>query len=155
LLALRDDIQKVTVLSPDEGMQKLDQDKADVAFVWAPVAGWLNKTAYGDKYRLAPTEGVGLLWQTAIGFARSSTVLRDEIDVVLPSLQGEIDRLFVKYGVPNSTPIKFGEAERSKVATASTAAESSTVGQSKPEEKPAPASLETGARTAGQELFNG
>ncbi|MFX5747336.1 transporter substrate-binding domain-containing protein, partial [Acinetobacter baumannii] len=34
LLAMRDDVEKVTVLSPDEGMQTLDQGKADVAFVW-------------------------------------------------------------------------------------------------------------------------
>ena len=47
LLALRDEIEKVTILSPDEGMRMLDQGKVDVAFIWAPVAGWLNTTAYG------------------------------------------------------------------------------------------------------------
>ncbi|WP_163467946.1 transporter substrate-binding domain-containing protein, partial [Klebsiella michiganensis] len=44
LLAMRDDIQKVTVLSPEEGMTALEQGKVDIAFIWAPVAGWLNKT---------------------------------------------------------------------------------------------------------------
>src|SRR5690349_2883206 len=45
LLALHNDITLVTVLSPDDGMKVLDQGKADVAFIWGPVAGWLNKTS--------------------------------------------------------------------------------------------------------------
>src|SRR4030095_10003074 len=60
LLAERDDIAKVTVLSPDEGMKALDQGKADVAFLWGPVAGWLNKNTYGGHYRIQTTEGEGL-----------------------------------------------------------------------------------------------
>jgi len=50
LLAQRDEIEKVTVLSPEEGMKALDQGKVDVAFVWGPVAGWLNKTEYGGEH---------------------------------------------------------------------------------------------------------
>src|SRR5664279_4174083 len=69
LLALRDEIDKVTVLSPDEGMKVLDGGKADVAFIWAPVAGWLNTTVYGDRFQVKTTAGEGLAWPTAIGFA--------------------------------------------------------------------------------------
>jgi polar amino acid transport system substrate-binding protein len=151
LLASRDDIQKVTVLSPDEGMQKLDQGKADVAFVWAPVAGWLNKTAYGDKYRVVPTEGEGLLWPTAIGFAMAGASLRDEVDAALPSLREEIDRLFVKYGVPSDTPIKFSQSDASGPAGAAAVVEPKTVGQ-------APAAEAGGDKAilaAGREVFNG
>ena len=52
LLAGREDIEKVTVLTPEEGMRVLDQGQADVAFIWGPVAGWLNKTEYNDRYRV-------------------------------------------------------------------------------------------------------
>lgn len=154
LLALRDEIQKVTVLSPDEGMQKLDQGKADVAFVWAPVAGWLNKTTYGEKYRIAPTEGEGLLWPTAIGFARAGAALRDEVDAILPSLQEEIDRLFVKYGVPGDAPVKFSQSEPLGPGVAAVAVEPRTVGQASDKGSSAPVDSKADM-AAGQELFNG
>jgi mono/diheme cytochrome c family protein len=169
LLALRDEIQKVTVLSPDEGMKVLDEGKVDVAFVWAPVAGWLNTTVYGNKFQIRTTAGDGLAWPTAIGFAKASTGLRDEVDAVLPSLQGDIDKLFVKYGVPSDAVIKFGEA--SHLSTVAVAEEHATVGQSAGEPKPAenkPAEVKpseakasevkatvSGDVSAGHELFNG
>jgi len=111
LLASRDDIQKVTVLSPEEGMQALAQGKADVAFIWGPVAGWLNKTSYGDRYQIQLTEGDGLSWDAAIGFAKTSTELRDRVDAVLPQLQKTIGELAVKYGLPTGQPVRFGAAE--------------------------------------------
>jgi len=167
LLALRDEIEKVTVLSPDEGMKVLDEGKVDVAFVWAPVAGWLNTTVYGKKFQIRTTAGDGLAWPTAIGFAKASTGLRDEVDAVLPSLQGDIDKLFVKYGVPSDAVIKFGEA--SHLSTVAVAEEHATVGQSAGEPKPAevkPSEAKasevkasevkaTGDVSAGHELFNG
>ncbi|WP_306666340.1 c-type cytochrome [Bradyrhizobium campsiandrae] len=110
LLASRDDVQKVTVLSPEEGMQALDQGKADVAFIWGPVAGWLNKTSYNDRYQIQLTEGEGLSWDAAIGFAKTSTELRDRVDAVLPQLQRTIGELAVKYGLPTGQPVRFGTA---------------------------------------------
>ncbi|MCA6124246.1 transporter substrate-binding domain-containing protein [Bradyrhizobium sp. WSM 1704] len=153
LLASRDEISKVTVLSPDEGMAALDQGKVDVAFIWAPVAGWLNKTAYGDKYQVVPTEGDGLLWPTAIGFAKSSGTLRDEVDAVLPSLQADIAALFAKYGVPNGTPVKFGQADRATTSSVG-AKEPVTVGQAAAE-KPVQTAAVAGDIKAGREIFNG
>lgn len=111
LLAMRDDIQKVTVLSPEEGMQALDRGAADVAFIWGPVAGWLNKTVYQDRYRLQLTEGEGLSWDVAIGFAKASTELRDQIDAVLPDLERTIADLKVKYGLPTGQPLRFSAAQ--------------------------------------------
>ncbi|MBR0758096.1 transporter substrate-binding domain-containing protein [Bradyrhizobium jicamae] len=150
LLALRDEIRKVTVLSPDEGMTALEQGKVDVAFIWAPVAGWLNKTAYNDKYQLVPTEGAGLLWETAIGFAKASGALRDEVDGVLPSLQSDISALFAKYGVPNGAAIKFGQANQ-----AAQAKEPVTVGQVTSDKPVQTAAAGGGDVKAGRELFNG
>jgi polar amino acid transport system substrate-binding protein len=107
LLAERDDIAKITVLSPDEGMKALDQGKADVAFIWGPVAGWLNKTTYGGRYRIQTTEGEGLSWDTAIGFARTSKDLRDRVNAVLPQLERTIAELSAKYGLPHDRAIRF------------------------------------------------
>lgn len=152
LLASRDEIQKVTVLSPDEGMQKLEQGKVDVAFVWAPVAGWLNKTLYGDKYRVVPTDGEGLLWPTAIGFARAGADLRSEVDAALPSIREEIARLFVKYGVPDDPPIKFSQNQASSATVAASEAEPKTVGQAT---AAAVADDKSALLAAGQEVFNG
>lgn len=111
LLASRDDIQKVTVLSPEEGMQALDQGKVDVAFIWGPVAGWLNKTGYDDRYQIQLTEGEGLSWDAAIGFAKTSTELRDRVDAVLPQLQKTIGELAAKYGLPTEQPVRFGATQ--------------------------------------------
>ena len=161
LLALRDEIEKVTVLSPDEGMKMLDQGKVDVAFIWAPVAGWLNTTVYGKKFQIRTTAGEGLAWPTAIGFAKASTALRDEVDAVLPSLQTDIDKLFVKYGVPSDTGIKFGEASHLSTVAVAGPPEQATVGQSTSDPKPAEAkpseakATVSGDVSAGHELFNG
>jgi ABC-type amino acid transport substrate-binding protein/mono/diheme cytochrome c family protein len=111
LLAMRDDIQKVTVLSPEEGMKALDEGKADIAFIWGPVAGWLNKTVYQDRYRIETTEGDSLSWEAAIGFAKTSTELRDRVNAVLPQLERTIADLAVKYGLPAGQPVRFGAAE--------------------------------------------
>jgi ABC-type amino acid transport substrate-binding protein/cytochrome c5 len=160
LLALRDDIEKVTVLSPDEGMQALDQGKADVAFIWGPVAGWLNKTQYDDRYQIQTIEGKGLSWDTAIGFAKTSKELRDRIDIAIPELRPTIASLAVKYGLPSDRPIQIGPAE---VATKLAATESSEQAAAPASPPPAPA---TGAPpspptatpqtvSAGKEVFNG
>jgi polar amino acid transport system substrate-binding protein len=107
LLALRDEIEKVTVLSPEEGMRALDQGKVDVAFIWGPVAGWLNKTEYGERYAIQTTDGEGLLWPVAIGFAKGSKDLRDQVDAQLPALAAMISEIAAKYGLPSDPPIKL------------------------------------------------
>jgi len=154
------------VLSPDEGMKVLDGGKADVAFIWAPVAGWLNTTVYGDRFQVKTTAGEGLAWPTAIGFAKASGGLRDEVNAVLPSLQADIDKLFLKYGVPSGGMIKFSETSRPLTAVAAAQPEPVTVGQSisetktaevrAPEIKPSEVKATTsGDIAAGHELFNG
>jgi polar amino acid transport system substrate-binding protein len=156
LLALREEIEKVTVLSPDEGMKLLDEGKVDVAFIWAPVAGWLNATVYAEKYQIRTTAGEGLVWSTAIGFAKASTRLRDDVNLILPSLQDDIDKLFVKYGVPSDAPVKFGELGHPTAIADAGPREPITVGQSTGDSKPAEVkAVASGDVTAGHELFNG
>jgi ABC-type amino acid transport substrate-binding protein len=111
LLAEQDDIEKITVLTPEEGMKALEQGKADVAFIWGPVAGWLNKTSYGNRFRVQPVQGKGLTWDAAIGFAKTSGELRDQVDAALPQLDQAIADLKVKYGLPTDESIQFGAAD--------------------------------------------
>ncbi len=165
LLALRDDITKVTVLSPEEGMQALDQGKVDVAFIWGPVAGWLNKTEYGDRFVIRSTDGDGLLWPVAIGFAKASKELRDQVDAQLPGLEPVIAEISAKYGFPVDVPIKLGAliqpavmhasadtSERPVIAVQATTAPAATPAAAST--GPAPTTHPADA-SEGRELFNG
>lgn len=154
LLATSDDIQKVTVLSPEEGMQALDQGRADVAFIWGPVAGWLNKTVYSDRYRIQLTEGQGLSWDAAIGFAKGSSELRDRVDAILPQLERTIADLGVKYGLPSGEPIRFTALHPgTTTGTGSGTAQVANVAATEGKGDAQPPSAE--AVDSGREVFNG
>ncbi|MDA9496039.1 c-type cytochrome [Bradyrhizobium sp. CCBAU 11357] len=155
LLASRDDIQKVTVLSPEEGMQALDQGRADVAFIWGPVAGWLNKTSYDGRYQIELTEGEGLSWDAAIGFAKTSTELRDRVNAVLPQLQGTIGELAVKYGLPSGAPVRFGAVPAVTTGTGTGAGVVQVANVVATETKGDAAAPGAEAVGAGKEIFNG
>lgn len=174
LLATRDDIEKVTVLSPDEGMKALDQGKVDVAFVWGPVAGWLNKSAYQDRYRVQATEGEGLSWDAAIGFAKVATELRDRVDVILPRLERTLADLSVKYGLPTDRAIRFSAARaitretrddtpaqplagpvQPYTATVGTGSGAEKVAVSVSEKKADAATVKPEEESNGKEIFNG
>nr|WP_164940585.1 transporter substrate-binding domain-containing protein [Bradyrhizobium zhanjiangense] len=159
LLATRDNIQKVTVLSPEEAMQALDQGRADVAFIWGPVAGWLNMTAYHDRYQIRLTEGEGLSWDAAIGFAKGSTELRDRVDAILPTLQSTIADLAVKYGLPAGQPVRFGAAQAVPAGTTTGAAPGPSVRQVAnvvaTEIKSDASAPNAETIGAGKEIFNG
>ena len=162
LLAMRDEIEKVTVLSPEEGMKALDQGKVDVAFIWGPVAGWLNKTEYNDRYAIQTADGEGLLWPVAIGFAKGSKELRDQVDAQLPAMATIISDITAKYGLPTDTPIKLSAGSQPAVMHASldTAARPIVLAQA----TAAPAFSDANATAPpakpeaineGHELFNG
>lgn len=155
LLALRDDITTKTVLKPEEGMEALDKGTVDVAFVWGPVAGWLNTTKYQSRFKIVPTDGEGLLWPVAIGFAKASTELRTQVDAVLPGLEQKIAELGKKYGFPAQSPVKLAAlpAEKHTVGQAETAATAAKPATEAPATAAPAASAE--AVNAGHEIFNG
>src|SRR5262245_38053236 len=166
LLAERDDIEKVTVLTPEEGFKALDQGRAEVAFIWGAVAGWLNKTSYGDRYRIQPVEGTGLSWNAAIGFAKASGELRNQVDAVLPGLEGTITALAVKYGLPTDRPIRLSATSATTgVAPIATPAQPPLPATTSPAPPTAAASVTVADATAaapkpelvsaGKEIFNG
>ncbi len=86
LLAGENDVQTVTVLSPEEAMQDLRDNKADAAFIWGATAGWLNTTVMHGAYRIVPVEGDHMQWSAAIAFPRDRTALRDDVDRALTGL---------------------------------------------------------------------
>ncbi|MGJ5038731.1 c-type cytochrome [Bradyrhizobium sp. HKCCYLRH3059] len=160
LLAQRDDIEKVTVLTPDEGLAALAHGKADIAFIWGPVAGWLNKTIYQSSFRIQPVEGDGLSWDAAIGLAKSSTQLRDQIDAALPQLAPRIAELAVKYGLPGEPSIRLGAVPR-PIRLASTTDPAQLLRQPVAEaavmrvSDSTASESKTEAVTLGKEIFNG
>jgi mono/diheme cytochrome c family protein len=103
LLAERNDVQTVTVLSPEEGMRDLATGKVDAAFIWGPSAGWINHAERHDEYRVIPIAGPHMQWQAAIGFPHDQMELRDSVDRALADLGPAIEMLKAKYGFP-ATP---------------------------------------------------
>lgn len=155
LVATRSDIQAVTVLSPEEGMQDLAGGKADVGFLWGPSAGWVNQTALHGAYAITPVAGPRLQWAAAIAFPREQTALRDEIDGVLAGLSGTIDALMAKYGFPVAAPLQPAATEPAAPAQAETPATSALApaDAKKPAAPPAP-SADAERAAAGHKLFN-
>jgi polar amino acid transport system substrate-binding protein len=100
LLAAENDVQTVTVLSPEEAMQDLRDNKADAAFIWGASAGWLNITVMHGAYRVVPVAGDHMQWSAAIAFPRDRTALHEDVDRALSELGASIDILAVKYGFP-------------------------------------------------------
>jgi len=106
-LATRDDIQMVTALSPEEAMRDLSGGRADLAFIWGPSAGWLNKTTAGGAYDVIPVAGPHMQWRAIIAFAAGDTALRDQVNAALDALGGEADALMKKYGFPSGSPVSL------------------------------------------------
>ena len=153
----RDDMTAVTVLSPDEGMKALAEGRADAAFLWAPTAGYLNKTAYDDRFSIAQVDGPRLTWPVAIGYPKASASLRDSIDAVLPEVSKTFPGLFAKYGTRSEAPAT-GVAADPRAAVEKVAVVVAQSESPAPSAAPAPsqtATSETGARDPGKPAGDG
>ncbi len=158
IIGPRDDITAVTVLSPDEGMKALAEGRADAAFLWAPTAGWLNKTAYDGRFDIASVDGPRLSYPAAIGYAKASANLRDSTDAVLPDVSKEFPALLAKYGL--GPEAKAASAADDKPAAIEKAAVAVTQAETAPPVAPAAApaqtaTTETGDRDPGKPAGNG
>ena len=162
----RDDITAVTVLSPDEGMKALADGRADAAFLWAPTAGYLDKTVYEGRFAVVPIDGPRLSYPAAIGYAKASASLRDSIDVVLPEVSKQFPALLAKYGIGPDAPATIGAADKPAaiekaavvVGQAAAPAPASAPAQTAPAPAAAPtqtATAETGARDPGKPAGDG
>jgi ABC-type amino acid transport substrate-binding protein/F0F1-type ATP synthase membrane subunit b/b' len=110
LLAERDKVRMVTVLSPEEGMRDLVARKADAAFISGPSAGWINRSQLHDAYKVVPIEGPYMQWEVAIAFPRGREDLRDALDRALTGLATKTAELMAKYGFPNAKPTRLAES---------------------------------------------
>jgi ABC-type amino acid transport substrate-binding protein/mono/diheme cytochrome c family protein len=181
LLATHDAIQAVTVMDPDEGMQLLAAGRVDAAFVWGPSAGYANHALLHDSFAVWPVDGPQMRYRSAIGFARSSKALRDQVDAVLPALTPVISALIAKYAVPDyqgsaralSEHAPFDGASVTLVAQTQTADAAAPVASPTPAPADAPPAVEAKAEEApkpadapadaaavdpvaeGREIFNG
>lgn len=155
VLATRTDMQPVTVLSPEEGMQKLAQGQADAAFLWGPSAGWIDKTTLHDAYKIVPVAGPHMQWRAAIGFPRDQVSLRDEVNAALDGLTGSAEALKQKYGFPASAPIQLAAAGDTSgtVQPAAPATAAPDSAQPPPAAPPSP-SADPAQVAAGHKLFN-
>jgi polar amino acid transport system substrate-binding protein len=159
LLATRDDIQMVTALSPEEAMRDLSGGRADLAFIWGPSAGWLNRTTAGGAYDVIPVAGPHMQWRAVIGFAAGDTALRDQVNAALDALRGEADALMKKYGFPSGSPVSLAASEEtSRPASAGPARDSAASDQTAavvPTSHPVAASSpDAHAVDQGHHLFN-
>jgi ABC-type amino acid transport substrate-binding protein len=102
LLAGRDDVTTVTVDTPEAAMQDLAEGRADVAFIWGPSAGWLNRTLMHGAYRVEPVADAHMQWSAGIAFARDQTDLRDAVNAALSGLHADIERLAAAYAFPDA-----------------------------------------------------
>lgn len=153
LLVAVEDIQTVTVLSPEEGMRALADGRADAAYLWGPSVGYLNKTLYASRYRVLPTEGQAMAWPIAIGFRLADTALRERVQQELDRLGPWLAELEAKYGFPSGAPLRFASANRvpsewirTVAANAADAPASAATGKA--------ASGNEAAITHGRQLFN-
>ncbi|HEX2939636.1 MAG TPA: transporter substrate-binding domain-containing protein [Rhodopila sp.] len=151
LLATRNDVQTVTVLSPEEAMQDLATGKADAAFIWGPSAGWLNHTVAHDAFRVVPVSGDHMVWTAAIAFPRENARLRDQVNHALDGLDAKVNALALKYEFPGAKPAAT-PAQNAQHADNSTNQPAAT-----PAESPAPATdapPNPADVAAGRKLFN-
>ena len=108
-LATKDNITMVTELNPEETVKAVASGAADAAFVWAPTAGYVNKTLYSDSFNIIPVDGAGMQWPVAVAFGKRDGALRDAVNGVLNRISAKVDDLKVKYGFPAGEPVTLAE----------------------------------------------
>ena len=95
-----------TFLFPEQALEALEDATIDAAFVWGPVAGYLNKFVYENSYRVVPS---GFSWPVAIGVRADNTLLKERLDFLIDDLENEIRQLRARYGLPYGDVIPVHE----------------------------------------------
>jgi polar amino acid transport system substrate-binding protein len=102
MLADRTDLQPVTVVSPEEGMQAIRSGRVDAGLLWGPSAGYVNLNAPDRPYKVVAMNGEGLDWSASIGFAPSEKELRDKVDAILTRDADFVKKTAARYGFPGA-----------------------------------------------------
>lgn len=91
---------------PEQALDALHAATIDAAFVWGPLAGYLNTFVYENSYRVVPS---GLSWPVAIGVRADNTLLKEQLDSLIRELGDDIRQLRARYGLPNGDAIPVRE----------------------------------------------
>jgi polar amino acid transport system substrate-binding protein len=100
LLASKDGFNVSTFRSAEEAIEALGRREVDAAFVWGPMAGYLNARRFAGAYRVVPVAGEGLQWRVGIGVRKGEDALLRRIEEALGRLDPEIRRAAERYGFP-------------------------------------------------------
>ena len=100
LLASKDGFNVSTFRSAEEAVEALGRREVDAAFVWGPMAGYLNARRFAGAYRVVPVAGEGLQWRVGIGVRKGNDALLRRIEEALGRLETEIRRAAEHYGFP-------------------------------------------------------
>jgi ABC-type amino acid transport substrate-binding protein/cytochrome c553 len=168
LLAEQDAVETVTFREAEEAMQALAEGRVDAAFVWGPIAGYVNKTVLNGAVKVTPVKGPGLAWPAAVGLARDRAALRDELSRAIDAKRSLISELAEKYGFPSGPAVTLAAVgddathvtaqiasqgvttspKPAREAAGATAAESQ-------QSAPKPERTAIGDLASGREVFNG
>jgi ABC-type amino acid transport substrate-binding protein/cytochrome c5 len=159
LLAARDDVHSVTFLNPDQAAQALGRHEVDAAFIWGPIAGYINATSLHGAYEVTPIAGEGMQYPVKIGFNRVDVDLRDQVDTALEANRPAVAELSAKYGLPTAAPIELASLQAPSspdMILASTSETEAAPSQQATTEPPTNAAGEdAGAVAEGHAIFNG
>jgi len=110
LLATKEGFSVSTFRSTEEVVEALGRREVDAAFVWGPLAGYLNVTKFAGAYRIVPVAGEGMQWRIGIGVRKGDQTLRQRIDEALGQLEPEIRRAAERYGFPLAAAVDLTAA---------------------------------------------
>lgn len=151
-LADKPDIVMLTELSPEDVVKAVATGAADAAFVWAPTAGYLNKTVYSGGFTIIPIDGPGMQWPIAVAFGKRDGALRDAVNGALDKMGDKIAELKEKYGFPAAEPVTLADTAPQRPAEQTAAEPSPAATQpaqsTSLEASPAPAPASEGGSAA-------
>jgi len=154
LLASKDGFNVSTFRSAEEAIDALGRREVDAAFVWGPMAGYLNARKFAGAYRIVPVAGEGLQWGVGIAVRKGDDALLRRIDDALGQLDVEIRRAAERYGFPLTAPVELAAAP--SVAPPTAPAESPATPATAPAAPGVtpPAAATSDAVAAGRAVFN-
>ena len=103
-------------MDPEEAMRRLAAGEADAAFIWAASAGYINRTALQDRFKVIPVDAPQMQFPAAIGLSSKRAVLRDEIDAVLGALAPRFQEIGARYAVAMGPAVPYTDAGPIRVA---------------------------------------
>ena len=158
MLSTFDDVDLVTVHNAKEAFEALAKGEVDVALLWGPTAGYVNKSlSKKGNWQFTPVTGKGLGGLVAVAVRRENEQLTQDIDRALGELTVEIGALADRYGFPRGKAVELEKIARAapnpvtsmvKLVVSHAAAASRPVGKTAPKPKPKAAASAAAAKVA-------